>query len=133
MDPDLTVEDVKAASLELQTEVASFVPEDWVERIEQRETGVLLRCHEEDTYQWTGRTFVFLVEPQKDDQLLRDIADAFEGAEFSRDAGTPDAVVRTAEGGVVVVSYRDDRATVSIGAGSACFKLREGQNHWDEY
>ncbi len=132
VDPDLTVEQAKADTQRLETQVAEAFPVDLVDHVEQMENGTLLRCGD-GVWRWSGWTRVYLTEPSLSDQVLRDIAVQFDDSEFAVVDGEPEAYIYGPEGQRVMVSHDEAGRFASIVSGSACFKLRDDQWPGDEY
>ncbi|NYF16142.1 hypothetical protein HDC37_000956 [Microbacterium sp. AK009] len=133
VDSDLTVEQAKADTQRFELEVAEAVPADIVDRIEQLETGSLLRCGPDQQFSWSGSTRVYLtVQPTDERQFMEDIAAALDDSEFLLDGDRPITEARGPEGQSVIMSLRDD-GYVNINSGSACFILPEDADPLGDY
>lgn len=129
----VTVEDAKAATQQFETEVAATINDEIVDRTEQDETGVLLPCNEENTYQWTGNTRVFLTGPTDEEAMLQQVAERFESGTYSTDSGRPETIIFGPGGEAAVVSYREKAVAINIASGSACFRLPDDADPTAEY
>ncbi len=120
----LTLEEAKAGAQQLETDIAEQVPTDMVAAVDQQPTGVLVRCDEDNAYQWTGQTIVTLSGNPSGEDLVRDIADAYDEAQYSTDPGYPEAVIAT-DAGSAIVSFRERSNEISIGTASTCFRSED--------
>lgn len=131
---DLTVEQAKADTQRFELEVAELVPAEITDRVEQLETGTLLRCGPDQEYGWTGNTAVYLSAPPADDaELLQSIADSLDEAEIDTESGAPRLIARGPEGQNVIVGVWEDGAYVNIASSSACFILPEDADPLGDY
>lgn len=141
MAESLTVEDAKKTAQDMETELAAFIPGDLVASIDQRPTGVLLRCSTEGSYQWTGSTTVRIVPGKRLDAgaVTAAIVAAYDGknslaavVETTSD-DEPRAHIVGVAGSGYLVSEEPDRTAVRIASFSPCFTLPEGMSPADKY
>lgn len=130
MNSDLTWEEAKAATQEMELEIANLIPTELVVSIDQKAKGVLLSC-DETRHSWTGATTVTLSSGADIESIVKDIEAHY------REAGTEISVDRSVSGNyriqlllpsqgenyIIAKDIEDDH--LRIASGSACFTLPE--------
>jgi len=130
VDENLTWQEAKADAQQMETDVAALIPDDVVVRREQRKTGSLFSC-DDDQHQWVGRTTVTVLPGTDTEALIQGIQqayeddDAFEANESQDINGNPRAqlVATDDEGESYLVSRGRTETELDITSGSKCFTL----------
>lgn len=128
---ELTWEDAKAATQEMELEIADLIPEDLVVSIDQRPTGMMLSC-DKTRHHWAGATTVTLVPGTDIESLVKDIeahyrADDIEiSVDLSVTGNYRIQILPPPEGENYIVVADGEPDRLRIASGSACFTLPEG-------
>lgn len=128
----LTFEEAKARTLEIETRIASFIPEENVKRASQNQMSkVLISCLGKDGYSyWPGATSISLQGEFNEEAILAQIA-----ARFSADPewtiervpdqeGTPSLVLTSDKGYRFTADYFGG-PSFTIKSESACFPIKD--------
>ncbi|MGR4010486.1 hypothetical protein [Leucobacter sp. 1207-22] len=128
---DLTWEEAKTATQEMELEIVDLIPAELVINVDQHTKGVLLSC-DNTSHSWTGATTVTLTPGTDIESIVKDIEAHY------REAGTEISVDRDVDGNyriqllppvpgenyIIAKDVEDDH--LRIASGSECFTLPEG-------
>lgn len=123
-DPEQRIADAKARTQEFESRVAGFVPNRYVDDVDQLATGSLLSCDSGD--RWAGGITIRLSSDVKASTALRELgANAVDaGLDVRRSMsldGTERVTVSEADGASVLLDVADQ--SIEGGSFSACFSL----------
>ncbi|MFF8818356.1 hypothetical protein ACF07D_10220 [Leucobacter sp. NPDC015123] len=72
MDTELTWQEAKAATQEMEREIAALIPKDVVIHVRESDTGTLFQCGEE-SHSWYGGMTITVAEGTDIEAIVRDI------------------------------------------------------------
>lgn len=129
---DPTWQDAKRQTQATELEIATLIPNDQVEAVNQLPEGTLLSC-DEKRHQWAGFTNVVLAAGANEAEIVESIIEHFkdDGAytveEFTT-AGDRQNVQLIAKNGEesYIVGPGTAEGSIEIASGSVCFTLPEG-------
>lgn len=130
MTNDLTWQQAKARTQAMELEIANFLPQDIVEKIDQAATGILINC-ENPLVNWHGATTVTLSAETEPEALVREIEAEYRDSRFNiktrtAPAGHYEVQLRSPDTEeIYLVAEGLDPNTIRIASGSECFVLPE--------
>ncbi|MBD7957139.1 hypothetical protein H9651_05780 [Microbacterium sp. Sa4CUA7] len=133
-DINLSLEDAKAAAMAMELELASMVPSDQTEAIEQLPKGALIGCGDaERSVQWSGRTDVVTSGPVDVEGVVDAIVAEYAvrddyDAERADTSFGPRAYVTGHHGAGYLVHESADGSRIEFISFSPCFILPEGES-----
>jgi hypothetical protein len=127
---DLMWQEAKAQSQAMELEIADLIPEEKVVKIEQKATGILFECGE-DQHRWKGSTVVTLSVGTDPEPLVKAIEAHYQDSRFNIKTsisvtGNYRIQLRSPDTSENYIIVKDGPGEVRIASGSACFTLPEG-------
>jgi hypothetical protein len=138
-DSERTPQEGKAQSLEMQDELVSLIPSDWIAERSTEQVSHVRRCASSDAYLWMGLTSLTFTAPRDTDELVDSIAEHYKESRFTVSINkNPSGFLRVSLGGVDGESYlvapaTEDLTKLTIYAWSPCFLLPEGMSPLDKF
>ncbi|MFL4473575.1 hypothetical protein ACIPVK_06230 [Paeniglutamicibacter sp. MACA_103] len=137
MESELTWQEAKAKAQAMEREIAGLIPEDKVAKIEQRETGLMFSCSEEQ-HTWDGSTNVTLTKGTEEESILKAIEAHYQDGPFAIKTdfdivGDYRVQLRSRDSAESYLFGIDEPGTIHISSGSACFTLPEGVDPGDDF
>ncbi len=135
--PGLTIAEAKRVAQGVEDSIVAKLPESMVASVDQRATGVLMRCGPDREYQWTGLTVVTLTESTSPESVIREVLEAYADDDELRPRDVTDSVGPAVQllgpynSGYIVDPRTDD--SVNVASFSPCFDLSEGSSPSIEY
>jgi hypothetical protein len=118
--------------MEMELELAAFVPEEYVASIDQRQRGSLLGCDADGGQQWNGQTKVVLQGSPDTTSFVEAVVAEYEKRDpytarlETTSDGVPSAHVLGPYGSGWLMTESVDKTSMEILSFSPCFRLPEG-------